>query len=63
MTGVPVYARLPVADFSKQVLASPHANLAVLLVSAMGWNDVGEPGRIMATRRLIGSSQVPAAAG
>ena len=58
-----LYARLPVTDFSRQVLASPHARLAVLPVTGVGWNDLGEPGRVMASRRRIGSREVPAAAG
>lgn len=48
-----LYAGLPVMDFSRQVLSAPGANLAVLRVSGVGWNDLGDPGRVMATQRQL----------
>ena len=48
-----LYARLPTTDFSRRVLESPHATLAVLPVSDVGWNDLGVPERVLATRRQV----------
>ena len=45
-----VYARLPSADLSKHVLQRHPANLAVLPVSGLSWNDLGDPARVLATR-------------
>jgi mannose-1-phosphate guanylyltransferase len=44
-----LYSRLPSTDFSQQVLARCPANLAVLPLNGIGWNDLGEPRRVMAT--------------
>ena len=46
-----VYARIPPIDFSSQVLAARPASLAVLPVSGVAWNDLGNPGRVLATLR------------
>jgi mannose-1-phosphate guanylyltransferase len=46
-----LYLRLPATDFSRRVLESPHATLAVLPVSGVGWNDLGVPERVLAVRR------------
>jgi len=63
-----VYSRLASVDFSGQVLATRSANLAVLPLTGVGWSDLGEPDRVMATlARLDGrpawvgpESRVPA---
>jgi len=44
-----VYAGLPTTDFSKQVLQTMPADLAVLPVSGLEWNDLGDPARVLAT--------------
>ena len=44
-----LYARLPSTDFSRHVLARRSANLAVLPLNGVGWNDLGEPRRVLAT--------------
>jgi len=45
-----VYAGLPVIDFSQEVLRLRPADLAVLPVSGLEWNDLGDPERMLATR-------------
>ncbi len=47
------YARLGGEDFSRQVLAARPDRLAVLPVSGVTWNDLGDPGRVVATRRAV----------
>jgi mannose-1-phosphate guanylyltransferase len=44
-----LYSRLPSMNFSRQVLATRPANLAVLPVSGIGWSDWGTPHRVLAT--------------
>jgi mannose-1-phosphate guanylyltransferase len=44
-----LYARLPSTDFSAHALTTRQANLTVLPVRDVGWNDLGEPGRVTAT--------------
>jgi mannose-1-phosphate guanylyltransferase len=46
-----VYVRLPTTDFSKQVLQARPADLAVLRVSGVEWNDLGDPARVLAMRK------------
>ncbi len=47
-----MYARLPVADLSRHVLASqPHA-LSVLAVRGTAWEDLGHPRGLVEARRL-----------
>jgi mannose-1-phosphate guanylyltransferase len=55
-----VYAALPTADFSRDVLQARPAALAVLPVSGVGWNDLGDPARVLATRALAGLELVSA---
>jgi mannose-1-phosphate guanylyltransferase len=43
-----LYSRLASTDFSKHVLASRPANLAVLTLDGVGWSDLGRPGRVLA---------------
>jgi mannose-1-phosphate guanylyltransferase len=50
-----VYAALRPGDFSREVLAAHPERLAVLPVSGVTWNDLGEPSRVFATRRAAGS--------
>ena len=57
-----LYSGLPPADFSKDVLTPRAANLAVLPVTGVVWNDLGEPRRVMATLARIGMSPAWAAA-
>ncbi len=49
-TLVRVYAGLPATDLSKQVFEPFPGALAVLPVSGLGWNDLGDPRRVLATR-------------
>lgn len=44
-----LYARLPSTDFSAGALTTRAANLTVLPVRDVGWNDLGDPGRVTAT--------------
>jgi mannose-1-phosphate guanylyltransferase len=55
-----VYGRLPSTDLSKHVLQRHPANLAVLPVSGLGWNDLGDPARVLATRERAQSELAPA---
>jgi mannose-1-phosphate guanylyltransferase len=48
-----LYAQLPSTDFSGEVLARSSANLAVLPLKGIDWNDLGEPRRLMATLARI----------
>jgi mannose-1-phosphate guanylyltransferase len=51
-----VYRRLAPSDFSRGVLQQRPEGLAVLPVSGLAWNDLGEPTRVLATQRgLMGS--------
>ena len=43
-----VYAGVPAFDFSKQVLQVKPADLAVLPVSGVEWDDLGDPVRVLA---------------
>ena len=46
-----LYCGLPGVDFSRQVLAAYPERLAVLPVRGIDWNDLGDPERVLATRR------------
>jgi|SRR5215470_6890810 len=48
-----LYAQLPSTDFSGGVLARSPANLAVLRLKGLDWNDLGEPHRFTATLARI----------
>ncbi len=50
-----VYGRLPSTDLSRQVFQACSGSLAVLPVSGVGWNDLGDPARVRATQKRIGS--------
>jgi mannose-1-phosphate guanylyltransferase len=49
-----LYAGIASTDFSDRVLASRPANLAVLRVSGVAWNHLGNPARVMATANRAG---------
>lgn len=49
-----LYARIPPVDFSQAVLARRPANLAVLPVTGVGWSDLGETRRVLATLSRTG---------
>lgn len=51
-----LYRRLPMTDFSRQVLATQSGNLAVLTLQDVQWSDLGAPRRVMATLARIGMS-------
>jgi mannose-1-phosphate guanylyltransferase len=46
-----IYARLPAADFSRDVLAVQSELLSVLTVGGVAWEDLGRPGGILEARR------------
>jgi mannose-1-phosphate guanylyltransferase len=46
-----LYCGLPSVDFSRQVLTARPDRLAVLPVRGVHWDDLGEPERVLATRR------------
>lgn len=46
-----LYCGLPAVDFSRQVLTARPDRLAVLPVRGVHWNDLGDPERVLATRR------------
>ena len=48
-----LYAGLPSIDFSKTVLTASASALAVLPVTGVTWNDLGDPGRVAAVRRHL----------
>jgi mannose-1-phosphate guanylyltransferase len=48
-----LYCGLPSVDFSRQVLSARPDRLAVLPVRGVHWNDLGDAGRVLATRRLV----------
>lgn len=49
-----LYARIPFVDFSRDVLTRRPASLAVLPVTGVGWGDLGEPRRVLATLSRAG---------
>ena len=49
-----LYARLSEVDFSHQVLALKPERLAVLKVTGVRWNDLGEPKRVLASLDMAG---------
>ena len=49
-----VYGRLSSTDLSRHVFQASVESLAVLPVSGVGWNDLGDPARVQATRERIG---------
>lgn len=61
-----VYRRLPVLDFSKDVLQGNESKLRVLAVPPCGWTDLGTPERVglileqLPDSRIAGYSRLPA---
>ena len=49
-----LYERIEEVNFSQQVLAHRPERLAVLKVSGVRWNDLGEPKRVMASLAMAG---------
>jgi mannose-1-phosphate guanylyltransferase len=49
-----LYRRIPDANFSHQVLAQRPNDLAVMRVGDVGWSDLGEPARVLATLAQMG---------
>ena len=49
-----IYARMDEANFSHQVLALRPERLAVVKVTGVRWNDLGEPKRVMASLTMAG---------
>ena len=49
-----LYSRLSESNFSHQVLAQVPRRLAVLKVSGVRWNDLGEPRRVLASLNMAG---------
>jgi mannose-1-phosphate guanylyltransferase len=50
-----LYSRIPESNFSHQVLAANPADLAVMRVGDVGWSDLGEPSRVLATMARLGA--------
>jgi mannose-1-phosphate guanylyltransferase len=46
-----LYCGLPSVDFSRQVLSARPDSLAVLPIRGVHWNDLGDPERVLSTRR------------
>ena len=56
-----VYSRFADTNFSHQVLAARPEDLMVMRVGDVGWSDLGEPNRVLATLARIGvQSQIAA---
>lgn len=49
-----IYARMEESNFSHQVLALRPERLAVVKVTGVRWNDLGEPKRVMASLTMAG---------
>jgi mannose-1-phosphate guanylyltransferase len=54
-----LYCGLPSVDFSRHVLAARPDRLAVLPVRGVHWNDLGDPERVLATRRRTQATPMP----
>jgi len=49
-----LYRRIPDSNFSHEVLAERPDDLAVMRVGDVGWSDLGEPARVLATLAQMG---------
>jgi len=49
-----LYAELPESNFSHEVLAARPEDLTVMRVGEVGWSDLGEPARVLATLARMG---------
>jgi mannose-1-phosphate guanylyltransferase len=54
-----LYGGLPSVDFSRKVLSAVSADLAVLPVRDVYWNDLGNPDRVIATWRHLLNDAIP----
>ena len=48
-----LYAGLPAVDFSQFVLRAAPERLAVVPVRGVGWNDLGDPNRLLMTQDVV----------
>jgi len=51
-----VYRTLPARDLSRHVLQRHPERLAVLPVSGIGWNDLGDPARVLVTQERLAAA-------
>jgi mannose-1-phosphate guanylyltransferase len=59
-----VYASISDSNFSHEVLAARPQDLAVMRVGDVGWSDLGDPARVLATLARLGvQSQIALSAG
>jgi len=49
-----LYSRIDDTNFSHEVLAQRPQDLAVMRVADVGWSDLGEPARVLATLAHMG---------
>jgi mannose-1-phosphate guanylyltransferase len=49
-----VYSEIPESNFSHEVLAARPEDLTVMRVGDVGWSDLGEPARVLATLAQMG---------
>ena len=49
-----LYSKIQVSNFSHEVLSTRSEDLAVMRVGDVGWSDLGEPARVLATLAQIG---------
>ena len=49
-----IYSRIEDTNFSHEVLAQRAQDLAVMRVGDVGWSDLGEPSRVLATLAHMG---------
>jgi mannose-1-phosphate guanylyltransferase len=49
-----LYSRIDDSNFSHEVLAVRPQDLAVMRVADVGWSDLGEPARVLATLAHLG---------
>lgn len=59
-----IYAKIPAANFSKEVLSARPSDLTVLPARGLGWSDLGEPQRVLSAIpklnwNLHGESMLP----
>jgi hypothetical protein len=50
-----LYSWLPDVNFSREVLALRPDDLGVMKVDNVGWSDLGDPSRVLATLRRMGA--------
>jgi hypothetical protein len=43
-----LYSRIPIVNFSHEVLSGRPADLGVLRADGLEWSDLGDPGRLLA---------------